>query len=62
MSDMSRRSRSFSNAIQTRKEPTDEIQNSKSIRKKNHQTQTKRTADKVLRLLSAHISFAVDVR
>jgi len=38
------------------------IQNSKSIRKKNHQTQTKRTADKVLRLLSAHISFAVDVR
>jgi len=38
------------------------IQNSKSIRKKNHQTQTKRTADKVLRLLSVHISFAVDVR
>jgi hypothetical protein len=41
------------------------IQNSKSIRKNSPPTKRKlqqRTADKVLRLLSVHISFAVDVR
>lgn len=62
MSDTSRRSSSFSNANPDSKGTDEAIQNSKSIRKKNHQTQTKRTADKVLRLLSAHMSFAVDVR
>ena len=39
------------------------IQNSKSIRKNAPPNPNfKRTADKVLRLLSVHISFAVDVR
>ena len=39
------------------------IQNSKSIRKEfTTKPKLQRTADKVLRLLSVHISFAVDVR
>ena len=59
MSDASRRSRAFSNAIQTRKRF--KIQNPSE---RMHPTKLKlqRTADKVLRLLSVHISFAVDVR
>ena len=61
MSDMSRRSSVFERNPDS-KGNDEAIQNSKSIRKKNHQTQTNRTADRVLRLLSAHISFAVDVR
>ena len=61
MSDMSRRSSVFERNPDS-KGIDGAIQNSKSIRKKNHQTQTNRTADRVLRLLSAHISFAVDVR
>jgi hypothetical protein len=61
MSDMSRRSSVFERNPDS-KGIDEAIQNSKSIRKKNHQTQTNRTADRVLRLLSAHISFAVDVR